>query len=736
MITLYRKNETDFTHNGICVLRDCIVAEVQEEINGAYELYVEYPLDGEKYSAIQEERIIRVPTVQGNQLFRIYRKLRNMSIVQVYARHIFYDLIDNFIEDTNIVGKNGAAALDQLLKNTQYPHSFLVMSDIETIANSRVVRKNPVEAIMSDDDNSFFSRWGGEIARDNFDIRINRKRGSDKGVSIAYGKNLIGIEEDISLDSVTTRIVPIGFDGLMLPEKYVDSPLLLNYDRPKIKKIEFSEIKAQSGDELKEDELPLEQAYEALRVAAKQLFEVAHIDIPSANYKVNFIELSKTEEYKDFNILECVLIGDTVSIRHKKLDLNIQAKAISYTWNALVKKYEEIELGNFKNSFVDGMAAIDKIKDTLDNLDTTILESAKEVATDLINSGFGGFVRVHSDRILIMDTEKEETAMCVWQWNKNGLGYSSTGINGPYGLAMTKDGAIVADFITVGVLNGALLKAGSVQTKHLSVEVAQTIRKGLATEEDLTKLTVDVNGLDLVVKKNKTDVEGKITSVESSIVAQAGLISQKVSANDFSSLIEQNPQAIKFHFETGTFDTNTTKISGNGLKVIHKGSGLYTDISGEGMETNKITIKRPDGITVINNGIPSFDFTIEGCSPTFTDPKVDIFGYWFRTKSPNYVDMDFYSFKHVGRYLKINVGIASETGVRGWIAIYDRDGVTKLAETYHGHWIGSNGGDFLFNIDLGAPTGNIRSFYIRFRRDEYSPDSYTYVRKIRSWLEG
>ena len=102
-------------------------------------------------------------------------------------------------------------------------------------------------------------------------------------------------------------------------------------------------------------------------------------------------------------------------------------------------------------------------------MEAGFLDKAKQVATDLINSGFGGYVRVYPDRILIMDTDDEKTARRVWQWNLNGFGYSKTGINGPYGLAMTMDGSIVADFINVGILNASLIKTGTLDANLVRV---------------------------------------------------------------------------------------------------------------------------------------------------------------------------------------------------------------------------------------------------------------------------
>lgn len=89
-----------------------------------------------------------------------------------------------------------------------------------------------------------------------------------------------------------------------------------------------------------------------------------------------------------------------------------------------------------------------------------VLQSAKDHASELIRTGFNGYVVVNSNEILIMDTEDKDTARNVWRWNANGFGYSSTGYNGTYGTAITMDGQIVADYITAGNLDAAVIRSG------------------------------------------------------------------------------------------------------------------------------------------------------------------------------------------------------------------------------------------------------------------------------------
>lgn len=465
MITLYEANETDFTHNGIGVLDNNIYdATVEEELNGLFIFKFSYPLFAPYGTKIDGMSIIKAPTPDGDQLFRVVTPKPSMGELTVQCYHIFYDLTENLIEDIFIQTTNGNGAMNRLSAGCQYKHLFTFYSDIPTIASTRIVRKNPVEAVLDNSqDNSFINRWGGELKRDNFDVKMLKNRGMDRGVVIQHKKDLLGYEGNVDWKSPVTRIMPQGFDNLLLPEKYVDSPLINKYPHPKIRVVEFKDIKAKIGDHAKdEDAVPLEEAYKLLRKAAKEMYEVQKVDQPKATYKVEFQELSRTEEYKNFAILQRVYMGDIVTVNHEEDNLHIQAKVIAYKYDPIKKEYIDLTIGNFKESFTSMANKLDQMQNNLENMPYDILDAAKEHATNLINSGFGGHVRIYPDRILIMDTKDEMTALRVWQWNLNGFGYSSTGINGPYGTAITMDGRIVADFITAGTMNGNLIKGGEI----------------------------------------------------------------------------------------------------------------------------------------------------------------------------------------------------------------------------------------------------------------------------------
>ncbi|HBV85755.1 MAG TPA: hypothetical protein DEF42_03650 [Desulfosporosinus sp.] len=437
MISIYDSAETNFNHNGIVVLSDTLSCPVTEELNGAYGLTLEYPIDTRgKWQHLLEGNIIKA----DGQLFRIYRKVKVLNAIKVNARHIFFDLLDNFLEDVRPTNLSGSAALDWILAHTQYPHPFVSMSDVGGYDTRYFIRKNLVEAILGDE--GIIATWGGELVRDNFIIKLLEARGLDRGVLIAYGKNIQGIEETLDTDGICTRLMPIGRDGLLLPEKYIDSQYIDNYPHPKIKKQEF--------DIGPEETLGIteEMAIELLREAGTNYMLNGKIDVPDFNYRIDFLELSKTIEYKDYAPLERVYLGDTVTVRHSRLNIDLKAKVIKITKNVLTNRLEKVELGSFKpNIATSTNKEIQNVKKDITQTKSSF-QKAVESVTALLASALGGYVVKKPGEILIMDTEDEATAEKVWRWNLNGLGYSGTGIDGPYETAITMDGHIVAGFIS------------------------------------------------------------------------------------------------------------------------------------------------------------------------------------------------------------------------------------------------------------------------------------------------
>lgn len=349
MITLYSANENNFEHDGLGVLDNVSRCVITREINGEWSLELDIDILDKKAWRISEFKVLKVPTPSGLQLFRIKEVEKGVDTLSVYATHIFFDLADNYILDTNIVDKSRGQAIKQLLNGTNYKHNFVHMNeDNVNVNNCRIVRKNVVEAIIGSDDNTIISRFGGEIDIDNFSIYSFDKIGKETNFHIEYSKNLTGIVENVDITEVATRIIPIGFDGIMLPEVYIDSDNINDYYAPLIKKYEFSDIKIVTVDEAETpDQVVTEaQAHDLLRQAVKNLYDNDKVQYATVNYTINFIDLKNTKEYQEYNFLHNINIGDIVRVTHKDLGIDsLECRLGKYSYNALTREFESVEVG-------------------------------------------------------------------------------------------------------------------------------------------------------------------------------------------------------------------------------------------------------------------------------------------------------------------------------------------------------------------------------------------------------
>lgn len=358
MITVHDRTATTFTTTGLGVLdRETINPIVTEELGGEFSLTFTYPADGPAAQHLILENVVAapVPGLEQRQGFRISEVVTTLDgFFEVNAFHVFYDLAANLIADTYVVNKTAKGALTQILGAANTKHGFTATSsDTVTRSSARLVRM-PIAAALMDagEDNTFAARWGGELARDNFHIHHVPMRGANHGVVIRDRKNLTGFESAIDFSTVVTRILPVGYDGLLLPELYVDSPKLGDYVVPRIRVIRYGQVKAITDkDNPREGELPLDQAHAQLRRLAAAEFSAKHVDEPSDSYKIRFTDLSQTREYADLARLETVEIGDTVTVRHADLGVALTARVVAYAYNPLALQYISVELGTVARKF-------------------------------------------------------------------------------------------------------------------------------------------------------------------------------------------------------------------------------------------------------------------------------------------------------------------------------------------------------------------------------------------------
>ena len=170
MIVLYDKNETDFTHDGVEILDDIVVSSYTDwEENKKWVIETKLIRDNDKSEYIKNDMYLKVPTEKGEQIFKILKvNKKNGKYIIVSGHSIGFEFQGNFINDINIVNKNGRFAMEQIKNNTVEPCQYNLTSNIDSIASARMVRKNGIDALLGNEENSFINRWGGYLILDNF----------------------------------------------------------------------------------------------------------------------------------------------------------------------------------------------------------------------------------------------------------------------------------------------------------------------------------------------------------------------------------------------------------------------------------------------------------------------------------------------------------------------------------------------------------------------------------------
>lgn len=566
MITLHDAFCEDFKNNGIGILRDCTSAEVNETINGELSLQIKYPVGGYLYAQLIEGNIIVSDIGYGErQAFRIQTVTKYLKEISVYATHIFYDLSDNLLEDIYPRNLTGGQAITYILGHTQFDHNFQGSSNITEQSTARLVRKNIVEALLGDESNSYINRWGGEIERDNFNIRMLQKRGNDTGMQIRYSKNLTGVEYKVDRTNIATRIMPKGFNTLLLPELYIDSPNIKLYPHPIIKIIDYSDVYVREQEDDENGYLTLAEAYTALRTLARKEFANG-IDLPSITTTIDFVELGTTEEYKAYKNLESLSIGDKVSLYIPYLNVDVSQRVYKTTYDVLRNRYTKFEMGAVKTNYVSqAISSSSTLQDvTLPNLLELATKTSTEIASEQVENALSGYIVKTNEQLYIMDTDDVTTAVNVWKWDKLGLSYSSTGINGPYTIVLSK-GKVLTNMlngnIPTNMLEGTIttsMLTGKILTSMLSGKISTDMLEGNIATSILTgKISTDM----LEGNIPTSILTGKIaTSILEGKIATSmlnGNISADIIVGGILKAINNN---FKIDLDKGEIETNSLTI--------------------------------------------------------------------------------------------------------------------------------------------------------------------------------
>lgn len=466
--------------------------EINRVLNGAYRFYGNYARDGQYRSYLKKGNFLKAQVEDGSyQYFEIYNIKKNLQSVSVTARHIGFMANKNFIINSFTANGNGTQIMNNLKAALTFKQRFNYLSNVGTTHQFTAKQVGPIDAIIGSNNGNqnLTGVTGGELEMDNFNLKLVKQIGSDNGFRIDFGVNLEAIDEDYDDESIINSLFLIGG----VPDNDYDQdkePIThgfleiagVNDSNRRIGKRENSECK--TVEELKE--------------WGQSLFDKDRIHEPKVTHTISMVALEHTLEYEDiYEELSSLHFGDVAHVRAKEVGIEVTERMVEYTWFPTLGKFKDIVLGNDLSLYTStANNQTQELKRKIDNRTETLVQNVLN-ATAWITGNSGGHVVFRPEKapseILIMDTNKVATAKRVWRWNLNGLGYSDNGVNGPFGLAMTSKGEIVADFIKVGIIDvnvlqtsfnkatGDVLKlvSGALQIWNEKTKIMELTKKGM-----------------------------------------------------------------------------------------------------------------------------------------------------------------------------------------------------------------------------------------------------------------
>ena len=563
---LYAATETTFTKNGLGSLPDAVSCKVTEELNGPFELEMQYPIDGHHYSDIALRTIITAKRnpISDPEPFRVYRITKPLrGIVTVYARHLAYDMGGHAVSPFEAASLG--LALVGLKENAVPACPFTFQSDKAVSSTFTLAEPKSLWSLLGGTEGSILDRYGGEWEFSGFSAYLHNRRGADRGVSIRYGKNMTDLEQDSNCEAVYTGVYPYWKDTetgtvVTLPEKVIYAEG--TYDFTRILTLDLSDSF---------DAAPTEAQ---LRARAEAYIAANDIGIPSVSWKVSFEMLEQSDEYRGKALLERVFLGDTVRVHFDKLGVDASARAVQIVFNPLLDRYDSIQLGKVKSNLAQTIVA--QQKEIATKPSVTLVERIAEALSDSILNAVGGCVRLldtnndgMADELYIADNPVPAQAVKVWRYNYQGWAASESGYNGPFTMGATLDHGLLATFVTAAHLVAGTIASADGTSFYLNLD-ENVLRMAQLTNMQ-SSLSGDISNT-LEAAKSYTN-----TSIASEVTDRNAAIAEEASSRDSAIAAATGTLSDRIDGVESTVSTSLIPLTEilNYIQVGDLGSGLY-----------------------------------------------------------------------------------------------------------------------------------------------------------------
>lgn len=568
---LFKSDAMDFTTNGIGRLTDAISCTVTEERNGQYELEMQYPMDGQYYSEIKTSSIIAAIPYDGAkiQAFQVYKISRALGgRVTINAQHISYRL--NWIPVMPFSASSLADTLEKIKANSAENNPFTFEADFTSTVSCGFTIPTGCKSVLGGVEGSLLDTYGGEYEWDNWTVKLHKNRGSEKPITLLYGKNITDLTQEEVISNIYTGVCPYwsATDNnitVTLPEKVISVKAAENFPFHRTKVVDFS------------GQFDAQPTIEQLREATTEYIEANNIGVPDVSIEVSFINLAGTDGYEDAAPLETVQLGDTISVYFEKLGVQTRAKVIGYEYNVLTEKYENVSIGTSRSTLASTIVEQGK---AAEEMARNAVNTANK-ATEWLTNGKGYVMAVKNKdgswkELLFLDQPTTAAATKVLRINENGIGFAGgpagTFDSWVYHQAWTLDGEF-----TTGGNNNAL---GSI---HVLDEKGKEI--------------VGIDNMGIVC----TTYDGDTEKYKVSMNSDAGIIVESAADGQYSQLAQDGLIVV-----THDSEFNETATLGSGSIIFYnknnpRAGGSMSSEFVEVYDSSNTTQVQPDGI--YTNGV-------------------------------------------------------------------------------------------------------------------------------------
>jgi phage minor structural protein len=492
---LFEPTATTFNTFGIGHLTDAIAPHVVEERNGEFTLEMQYPIDGEHYDEIGMRSIIlaKPNPQQQPQPFRVHQITKPINgVVTIYAYHLRYDLAG--VPVAPFSASSLYTALQAMVSNRLISSPFTFYTDKWSDTDMTNLVPTSTLALMGGQEGSLLDIYGGEYKTDIYEISLLNARGSDNGVVIRYGVDLIDVEQEESCANCYT--------GVLCFWQSMDHDVLVTGTVQSAGTFDYSKILVVDRSGNYEDA----PTQERLNLDAINYINRNKVGVPRVSLTVSFANLEQTEEYK--NIRQSIALCDYVTIKFEKLGVSAFAKVIRTDYDVLLERYISVDIGESRGNIADTIIGLSTFSESVPTY--TEMQQAIDATTAAITGAEGGAVRLldtnndgEPDTLYVADDPNPLAATKVWRFNHEGWGASQNGYSGPFTMGATFQQGFLAEFITAGTLSADRIGANSISVSKLTGTIQSgdwvidldngTLTIGSISASEITSGTLDAS---------------------------------------------------------------------------------------------------------------------------------------------------------------------------------------------------------------------------------------------------